>query len=229
MLQQGGSLVDKASEEIIRLIIDHPYEAGEQIPTEPELCDKLGASRNTIREAIRALVARNVLEIHRGNGTFVSSKRGIPNDPLGITFIEDKKQAAEDLMQIRFILEPPLAVLAVQNATEKDIEQLNQCRLDYENAVKEGKNPIEFDIAFHKQLAFCTKNVMMPNLIGVITETIRIFSNLESGLEIESTIKSHREIYEAIANKRASDAQDAMMIHLAQNRRKLKKEESSKE
>lgn len=221
MAEQNKSLVERVSQEIINLIIENDYDAGNQIPTEPELCSLLGASRNTVREAIRILVARNVLEIHRGNGTFVSGKKGIPDDPLGITFIKDKRQVAQDLMQIRFILEPPLTALAAQNACDEDVEMLNLRRLAYEDAVHNGENPVEFDIAFHRQLARCTKNVVMPNLISVITETIRIFSTMEKGLDVEGTMRSHKEIYEAVATRKPSAAQDAMMLHLAQNRRKL--------
>lgn len=81
------SMSARTEEAIVQLILDKNWQPGQQIPPEPELCTLLGASRNTLREAIRALVARNVLEIRRGNGTFVSGRMGVPDDPLGLAFV----------------------------------------------------------------------------------------------------------------------------------------------
>ena len=70
--------------------MDNEWKAGDKLPNEYKLADKLNAGRSTIREAIKALVSRNILEIRRGAGTFISQKGGIADDPLGLTFVKDE-------------------------------------------------------------------------------------------------------------------------------------------
>ena len=69
-----------ASDKIIKLIVDDNLKIGDRLPNEYELADKLGVGRSTVREAIKALVSRNILEINRGSGTFI--KCGVAEDPL---------------------------------------------------------------------------------------------------------------------------------------------------
>ena len=201
------SMSARTEEAIVQLILDKNWQPGQQIPPEPELCTLLGASRNTLREAIRALVARNVLEIRRGNGTFVSGRMGVPDDP----------------MDIRQMMEPSIAILAAEKATDEDIAELRRCMEAYEEAVALGQDPTPQDIAFHKQIARCTQNQVLPNLIPVISESIRAFSHLQPPMKVRSTILAHRDIYEAIAARSPSRARDAMNIHLAEALRKLRK------
>ena len=86
-----------------------------------------------------------------------------------------------------------------------------------------GQDPTPQDIAFHKQIAQCTQNQVLPNLIPVISESIRAFSHLQPPMKVRSTILAHRDIYEAIAARSPSRARDAMNIHLAEALRKLRK------
>lgn len=217
------SMSARTEEAIVQLILDKNWQPGQQIPPEPELCTLLGASRNTLREAIRALVARNVLEIRRGNGTFVSGRMGVPDDPLGLAFVAHPGRLPEELMDIRQMMEPSIAILAAEKATDEDIAELRRCMEAYEEAVALGQDPTSQDIAFHKQIARCTQNQVLPNLIPVISESIRAFSHLQPPMKVRSTILAHRDIYEAIAARSPSRARDAMNIHLAEALRKLRK------
>ena len=147
------SMSARTEEAIVQLILDKNWQPGQQIPPEPELCALLGASRNTLREAIRALVARNVLEIRRGNGTFVSGRMGVPDDPLGLAFVANPGRLPEELMDIRQMMEPSIAILAAEKATDEDIVELRRCMEAYEEAAALGQDPTPQDIAFHKQIA----------------------------------------------------------------------------
>lgn len=217
------SLVENTSEKIVKLIVENEVSVGQKLPNEYELSKQLGVSRNTIREAIRALVSRNIVEIRRGAGTFVSQKLGVADDPLGLTFIKDKEKVYLDLIQIRFILEPPIASLAAQNATEEEIEKLGQLCDDVEKLLLAGKDPVEKDIEFHTQIAKCSKNSVVPNLIPIINAAITVFTRIKENKIASRTIEAHREIFEAIKAHQCNDAQDAMILHLAYNRNKLRK------
>ena len=107
----------KAVEEIIELIKEEACRRGIE-PTEKELSELLGVSRNMVREALRVLVSRNLVTIRQGAGTFLSDKAGVVDDPFGFSFVEDKEKLTADLLQIRAILEPDIAALAAENATD---------------------------------------------------------------------------------------------------------------
>ena len=118
------SLGEQVSEQIAQLIIDNNWEIGDKLPNEFELANMLNVGRSTIREAIKALTSRNILEIRRGAGTFISQKRGIVDDPLGLAFVKDKLKLATDLLEVRFMIEPRIAAIAAIKATDEEIEKI---------------------------------------------------------------------------------------------------------
>ena len=114
------TLGEITAQKLVRMIQEKGYVPGDKLPTEMELSEVLGVGRNTVREALRILMSRNIVTVRQGSGTFVSEKNGIPDDPLGFTMMEDTGKLTRDLLQVRVILEPPIAALAAQNATEED-------------------------------------------------------------------------------------------------------------
>lgn len=218
---ENKTLVEKTSERIIKIIRDNGYGARMKLPNEYELSAQLEVSRNTVREAIRALVSRNILEIRRGAGTFISEKMGVAEDPLGFSLVRDKHKLASDLMQIRLMIEPQIASLAAQNAEPDDIERLGRLCDEVEESILSGGNYLQKDIEFHTQIANCSKNVVVPNLMPIINDALTVFANITNKREGDKTIKTHRNIFEAIKNHRSNDAQEAMLIHLIYNRNRL--------
>ena len=202
--------------ELMNLIREQGYCAGQKLPNEYELSSQLGVSRNTIREAVRALASRNILDIRQGAGTFISQKKGVADDPLGLSLMEDRRKLVDDLMQIRFIIEPQIAALAAQNATTKDIQVLGVLCDEMESLINTRQDFTQKDMDFHAQLATCSRNMVMSNLIPVICQGITVFSSMVEQ-EFEQTIRSHRKIFESVSKRRAADAQQAMMFHLLYN------------
>ena len=112
------SLPEQAAEQIRELIIERRLQAGDKLPNEFELMERLHVGRGTIREAVKILVASNVLEIRRGRGTYVAQHTGQVKDPLGLAFVADEAKLIGDLLAVRLQIEPWAAALAAQNATE---------------------------------------------------------------------------------------------------------------
>ena len=118
-----------AAEDIIDLIKSNRLEPGDRLQNEYELAKLLNVGRSTVREAIRILVSRNILEVRQGAGTFVSYKNGIPEDPLGLAFEGSAESLALDMMDVRLMLEPEIAARAAMNATKRQIAaMLEQCQ-----------------------------------------------------------------------------------------------------
>ena len=111
---ESRSLAEQAADNIEQLIIENRWTPGEKLPNEMDMVEKLGVGRGTVREAIKILESRNVVEIRRGKGTFVCDNIGKVGDPLGFRFASDKKKLAEDLSDFRAMLEPQIAEIAAQ-------------------------------------------------------------------------------------------------------------------
>ena len=154
----GKLLGDQAADQIIQLIIDSDGKAGDKMPNEYELAQQLNVSRSTVREAIKALVSRNILEIRRGSGTFISEKCGISDDPLGLMFVKDKLKLATDLLEIRFMIEPKIASLAAVNATDEEIKEMEKLCDEVDHLILNKEPHMDKDIEFHGAIARSSKN-----------------------------------------------------------------------
>ena len=108
------SLPEKTADGISDLIYRENYGAGAKLPGEKELAARLEVSRNTVRQAIRILREKQIVEVRRGAGTFVSARRGLSDDLLGLSLVSDKKKLVRDLLELRLLIEPRMAALAAE-------------------------------------------------------------------------------------------------------------------
>lgn len=220
------TLAEKAAEELIEMIREMGCQPGEKLPTEPELMQRLGVGRNTVREALRLLLSRNIVTIRQGAGTFVSEKNGVSDDPLGFEMIEDRRKLTQDLLEVRVMMEPQIAALAAQNAEEEDIKRLEDTLLRLEERMSQRKSYAELDSAFHAAVAQCSHNQVIATLIPVISDGVQVFAENVEQTEYAQTKRAHRKIFEAIAEHRAVDAQREMYYHLMFNLNRYQREPS---
>lgn len=217
---------EQAADSLIRLIRERHYSPGDKLPTEAELSELLQVGRNTLREALRLLVSRNIVVIRQGSGTFLSEKQGVADDPFGFSLTEDQEKLTRDLIQVRIMLEPPIAALAAQNADKDDIKKLEQSLEEVEALIFKRQDYAKADIRFHEQIAQCSHNSVMSNLVPVIGKGIAVFAREVETTEYEQTLLSHRAIFQAIKQKRAVEAQQAMYFHLLYNENRYLEEQA---
>lgn len=215
------SLPEKLSEDIINYILEKNLQAGDKLPNETVFSNELGASRGTLREAIKLLASRNIVTVRQGSGTYIAGNPGVVDDPLGFTFIGDKKKLTLDLLEIRFLIEPYIAQMAAINADDDEIKNIIKLCDEVEALMLEGKDHTQKDIEFHKAIAKSCKNLVMPRIIPIINASIPLFVQLTNNILKEETISTHREIANAIRDHKPMDAKDAMYLHLVYNRRVL--------
>lgn len=218
------TLGEITAQKLLGMIREKGYGPGDRLPTEMELSEALGVGRNTVREALRILMSRNIVTVRQGSGTFVSDKNGIPDDPLGFSMADDTRKLTRDLLQVRLILEPPIAALAAQNAEPEDIARLEAILLEVEVLIRSRRDYAEMDSRFHAQIAACSHNAVMSNLVPVITDGVRVFASAVRETEYDQTLASHRAIFEAIRDRRALDAGQAMYYHLMYNQNRYANE-----
>ena len=135
-------LGEQIEDELMKYILEEPVEIGQKIPNEFELAEMFGVGRSTIREAVKGLVSKGILEVRRGSGTFVVSTSSAEEDPLGISKLHDKYKLALELCDVRLMMEPEIAARAAENADEEDLKQLKLLCDVTEELYKSGKNHI---------------------------------------------------------------------------------------
>lgn len=214
-------LAEQVADQIAARIADEPLEPGTKLPNEFEMAQQLQVGRGTIREAIKLLASQNIVEIRRGNGTFVSENPGLTEDPLGLKFIHDRYQLAADLCDVRMMIEPETAALAATNASDEEIAEIEaQCRAVEERYEHKGDH-VEADRAFHAAIAKASGNSVIPNLSPVIQTGISLLIDVTKQRLKEETLRTHRAILDAIKAHQPEAAREAMREHLRYNRERV--------
>lgn len=173
----SSSIVDQIISRITNAIIDGELMPGQRIPTEVELCESLQVGRNSVREAIKALVAMGVLNIRRAEGTFVAD--GFCDrmlDPMVYGLILEGGNSPA-VIELRRLFEVGILKLAIEKATDQDIEDMQTALEHLRSLIKidTNKNEIlEADIAFHKAFELAIKNPLVDKISVVIERLTRM-------------------------------------------------------
>ena len=167
------SLVEQVAEQMEQLIEQGQWKVGDKLPPEMELMDKFGVSRNTLREAIRALVHAGLLETKQGSGTLVRS-----TSVLGAALKRHvKKSTMMETLEVRFALEKQAAKMAAERRTEGDLAKL-EASVSETKVASEKEDIDQFitsDIEFHKAIVQASGNQLLIDLYEHMTDLLYSF------------------------------------------------------
>lgn len=224
-------LPEQAAEQIRRYIRDKGLKAGDKLPNEFQLAELCEVGRSTIREAIKLLTFEGQVEVVRGSGTFITEYKPVPvsgsqdDDPMGLQAGGGNlAKRALEFFDVRLILEPEVAAMAAANATYKDCLKLKEIQQEVEQCVENSQEHLQADIRYHTQIAVCTHNEVIRNLMEIVVTGIPVFIEITRNSFASATIEQHRAITDAIAAGDGTGARCAMISHLNANRQKILKE-----
>lgn len=223
-LSGSKSLPEQAAEEIRNYMKEHHLTVGQKLPNEFQLAQICDVGRSTIREAVKILVFEGLVEVVRGSGTYlIEQKPAMEEDPMGFKDQTDLSKKALEFFEVRLMLEPEIAALAASNATYEDCRKLMELQEELEQCIYAKDNHLQTDIRFHTQIAECSKNSVVYNLMEIIVKGIPVFVEATRNSLANATIEHHRAIAEAIAAGDAIGARCAMIAHLNHNRNRILK------
>jgi GntR family transcriptional repressor for pyruvate dehydrogenase complex len=216
-----GSVTEDAIEQIRGLVASGQWGPGTRLPREADLAKQLGLSRNSLREAVRALSLARVLEVRQGDGTYVSTlEPGELLEPaLSATHLLQGRTVLE-LFEVRRMLEPEAAAMAAQRADAAVIAAL---RHELDRMVAAGDRAddlVEADAAFHDVIARAPGNGVLQALLrSLSTNTVRarLWHGIADRGALDQAREEHARIYEAIAAGDADLARAATLVHIATN------------
>ena len=215
-------LSQSIAETLLSMItIEKRFSVGDKLPNENELSEELNISRTTLREAIKILVAYNVLEIQRGKGTFVTQSAFEQQSDLGR--LSDIKVNAKDLYEMRLIFEPEAAYLAAIRGTDAEIKRILDFGAKIEQEIKSGQDRTDNEHSFHKAIAQATHNEFMNQLMPILYQAIAkgITLSAMSQKAVTDTVGDHRMIMDFLEQRNAEGARNAMKIHIMHAIREL--------
>jgi GntR family transcriptional repressor for pyruvate dehydrogenase complex len=217
-----ASLTEAAIEHVRQLIASGRLSPGERLPPEAELAESLGTGRNTMREAVRALVTARVLEIRRGDGTFVTSLR--PELLLaGIGAAADllRDDFTLELVQVRRILEPAATGFAASRITDDELTELDSL-LHRMSTAESHEELVEYDEAFHHVVAEAAGNATLASMLnGVSSRTTRgrVWRGVIEAGATDRTISEHAAILAALHAHDPQLAEAAALLHVSTTER----------
>lgn len=212
------AVTDEAILRIKEMIVSGALGPGSRLPPEKELSETLGLSRSSLREAVKALEVIRVLDVRRGDGTYVTSLE--PRLLLeAMSFVVDLHQddSVLEIFAVRRMLEPQAAALAAAVISAQQADDIaaavDAVRLDA--GIEEL---VEHDIDFHHRIVACAGNAYLTSLLDSLsgaTLRARVWRGITEDGAITRTIDEHRSILEALRRGDAGLAQALMVAHIS--------------
>ena len=201
------------AERIKRQILERKLKPGDRLPSQAELAAEFDVSRASIREAIQSLSGLGLIEVRPGHGTFVSNNlaESIHRTlSLGIGLSEG---VAQDLVEMRKIIEPAIAALAAERADEGDKAKMAENLQRMERAIGNPAEVAEADLEFHLIMTRSTGNLLLWDTMVGIQHLLRpLMGKFTEGIEGQRlAVRQHRQVYEAIERGDAHGARLAML------------------
>ncbi len=221
------SSVDQVVERIRDVITEQKIAAGERLPGELELVEQLQVSRPVLREALARLQGLGLIEIQRGNGTFVASRDWLANCvQLLRTAVTLAPRELLSYAELRAAIEVQAVRQAAERATDEDVAELKRMLKELNSVDRPYEELLEIDFRFHRRVLKAAGNELMQNLMEVIYEFVvtQMAQTTPSPRENKLGRRLHREIVAAIANHDPDSAERAMREHMEVVLSRLKKE-----
>ncbi len=215
-----STLTERAQLQIEELIMRGSLQAGDKLPSERELTENLGVSKTVVREAIRGLVAKGLIEVRPGSGMYVRGLTSkVISQPMKL-LLQASVMDPQAIHDVRRVLEIHIAGLAAGNAHPATVEAM----ADTISALREPKLTArafaQADVAFHNLLAAGCGNPLFSILADSLNDLmvdlrVRIFQTLGPAVAIERAITYHTNILDRVKAQDVAGAREAMSEHLS--------------
>lgn len=212
------SVTDDAIAKIKEMIVSGELRPGDRLPREPDLAQRLGLSRSSLREAVRALSWARILDVRQGDGTYVTS---LESDVLldAMSFIVDlhHDRNVMHILETRRILEAAAAALAAQYIEDGELAELHRL-IEAAADCATIEDFVDNDLEFHRKLAMASRNPVLVSMLDVLasrTSRARIWRGVMQSGATERALIEHRALVAAVEEHRPDQARAWATVHIA--------------
>ncbi|MBC8638062.1 FadR family transcriptional regulator [Caballeronia sp. EK] len=220
------ALSDTVAQQLQKLIEKGSFAATGKLPTEAVLAQEFGVSRTVIREAISRLKNEGMVEPRQGSGVFIVERAGIR--PLRIDYAQAiEPGAVVQILALRRAIEAEVASEAAQRRTDEQLAVIEDTLARIDEAVRAGRNGVEEDVAFHREIANATGNPYFLKTLTFLNQYLEAGTIVTRGNEalredfMRQVREEHAAIVEAIRSRDAAAARNAAQTHLINAARRL--------
>ncbi len=230
MLQRRETLTTQLVRELSRRIARGELKPGDKLPSEQHLIASFKVSRTVVREAISSLKAEGLVSTRQGVGAFVLQRHPTPPFRVNHVSFTTLKQVI-DVLELRIGVEAEAAALAAERRSERDLEAMRFALDRMTRDIEDARDAVEPDLDFHRCVAEATSNphyTQLFNSLGMMliprtrVETFKFHAD-EPAAYLRLVNEEHESIFDAIRNRDAEAARQAMRRHLANSRERLKR------
>ncbi|MGF1240218.1 FadR/GntR family transcriptional regulator [Streptomyces sp. 2-6] len=211
-------VTDEAIGKIKAMIVSGELRPGMRLPKEPVLAERLGLSRNSLREAVKALSLIRVLDVRQGDGTYVTSlEPHLLLDALGFVLDFHQDDSVLSLLEVRRIIEPAATAMAARTMSAADVKALGEV-LDGLGDDPGLDDLLANDMEFHRMIAAGSGNPVLCSLLEGLsgpTFRARVWRGITEEGAVARTRAQHRAIHDAIAARRPDVASAHAVVHIA--------------
>lgn len=196
----SSSVVERVIQQITNMVSLGRFKMGEKLPSEFELMDELNVSRNSLREAMKILSAMGIVEIKRGDGTYICQKVKPSVFDSVIYSMMMESSSDKEIIELRQLLDENVLKLAVKNCTDQEIDHLQQMIVQMREHFDQGElsKAAKLDYDFHIFLTGCAQNSF---LCRIVTGVYKIFEgSIEKNIRTEELFAMAAEHHQAIVD-----------------------------
>lgn len=216
--EKSVALTDDAITKIRGMIQSGELPPGARLPTEQQLSTQMGLSRSGVREAVKVLESAGVLDVRRGDGTYVTSLAPrLLLEGLGFAIEMLRDDTLLEVMEVRRMLEPVATSLAAVRMSDSELDELGKILEDMRGAADDAERLIEYDAAFHRTVIAATGNETLTSLLdGLSGQTLRarVWRGLIEGNSAHITLSEHEAIYRALRRRDQLLAHASALLHV---------------
>jgi GntR family transcriptional repressor for pyruvate dehydrogenase complex len=213
------ALTDDAIARLRGMIQSGELPPGARLPPEHELAAQIGLSRGGMREAVKVLEAARVLEVRRGDGTYVTSLApSLLLEGVGLAVELLRGETLLEVMEVRRLLEPATTALAALRISGEQLARLRGLLSAMRDSTGDAERLMQYDVAFHSAVAAASGNETLTSLLdGLSGRTVRarIWRGLVLGNAAQATVGEHQAIYEALRSADPALAHAAALMHVS--------------
>ncbi len=226
---QSAKVFERVAEQIEKRILNGELSLGDRLPTERELAEQFKVSRTAVREAMKILAQKGLVDMRPGRGTIVidGAREAMENSfgllmkmKIGEVGGSGGLNGSDNLVEVRTILETEIAALAAARATEKDIAAMREAIRVMDESLDNADTFITADNSFHEALAQGTQNtlilILLNSIVNLLSQQRKQIFEVEGGPQRGQI--HHRRILESIVRRDPEAARAAMRAHLLQVR-----------
>jgi GntR family transcriptional regulator, transcriptional repressor for pyruvate dehydrogenase complex len=212
------SVADDAIAKIKEMIVSGELQPGDRLPRELDLAQRLGLSRSSLREAVRALSLVRILDVRQGDGTYVTSLEAeVLLEAMSFMVDLHHDQNVMHILEARRVMEAATAALAAQYIDEEELVELHRL-INVSADCATVEEFVDNDLEFHRKIAIASRNPVLASLLDSLasrTSRARVWRGVMQSDARERALMEHRALVEALEEHRPDQARAWATVHIA--------------